>query len=64
MELTSVDMAKEEGYSAALSGEFRAIPCGKYKLLSDEHKAWYEGFDTATTGNHNPVLTSKFRQRA
>ena len=64
MQLTTTDIAKEEGYSAALRGEFRAMPKGKYPLLSDEWRAWYAGFDVATKGGHNPVLTRAFRQRA
>lgn len=63
MQLTQSDIAREKGYSAALRGEFRAAPNGEYRLLSEELKAWYEGFDTATRGNHNPALTRSFRER-
>ena len=63
MELSAADIAKEEGYSAALKGDWRACPSGKYKVISVEMNAWYEGFDCATKGNHNPKLTKKFSLR-
>ena len=62
MQLDSVEIAREQGYSAALKGEFRAAP-STYKALTPELAAWYEGFDVATTKNLNPKLTRKFRAR-
>ena len=41
--------AFDNGLKAAMSGELRALPSELgYKLLSQEFKDWYKGYDSAS----------------
>jgi len=51
-----------DGYQRAVNGGFRAMP-KEIKIVSQESKDWYAGYDSATEKNLNPKLTRKFRLR-